>query len=102
MESKRRRFTREFRREAVALAESCGNVAEAARNLGVTENSLYRWRSNVNMKHPDKAARRGQKVREREELRRLRKENEKLRLERDFLKKATAFFAQQAPNDTSA
>lgn len=31
-----------------------------------------------------------------EELRRLRRENERLRLERDFLKKATAFFAKES------
>lgn len=87
MRSKRRRFTAEFKREAVALAESSGNISETARGLGVPENSLYRWRAKYGMKKDGKGAGQGAQITEREELRRLRKENARLKLERDFLKK---------------
>ena len=43
MSGKRRRFTEEFKREAVTLATSLGSVAQAAEDLAVSPNSLYQW-----------------------------------------------------------
>lgn len=92
--SARRVHSEEFKREAVKLVTEQGyTVAEASRNLGISSNVLYRWKSKF-------AAEREQESLsddERMELARLRSENKRLRMERDILKKATAFFANEKP-----
>ncbi len=83
----RRRFSEEFKIEAVKLVtEQKYKVSEAARNLGVADNLLRRWM--------DKYAE-IEDATENEELKRLRAEVKRLRMERDILKKATAFFASE-------
>ena len=94
MGSTRRKFTPEYKAEAVQFVVSSGQpVAEVARNLGIVEGTLGNWvakaRENGEVKEPELT------VSDRAELQRLRKENQKLKMERDFLKKATAFFASQ-------
>jgi len=66
------------------VTEQNHKVAEAARNLGITDGLLRRWM--------DKYAEIDDAT-ENEELKRLRAEVRRLRMERDILKKATAFFA---------
>ncbi len=84
---KRRVFSEEFKLEAVKLVTQQNyKVAEAARNLGVTDGLLRRW-IDKNTNHEDDT--------ENEELKQLRAENKRLRMERDILKKATAFFANE-------
>jgi transposase len=84
-----RRFDEQFKREAVRFLEETGRpLAEVARELKVSQQALWRWRKRYGtgtgeVVSPSDAA----------ELRRLRRENEILRQERDFLKKATAYFA---------
>ena len=94
MGSTRRRFTDEYKSEAVQYVISSGQrVAEVARNLGIVEATLGRWvakaRENGQVTEPEL------NVSERAELQRLRKELQQVKMERDFLKKATAFFASQ-------
>ena len=94
MGSTRRRFTDEYKAEAVQFVISSGvSVAEVARNLGIVEATLGRWvakaRENGETKEPELD------VSERAELQRLRKEVQQVKMERDFLKKAAAFFASQ-------
>ena len=85
----RRKFDEAFRREAVRFLEETGRpVSEVAEELKVSQQSLSRWRrqygtGQTDVLSPTDAA----------ELRRLRREVEILRQERDFLKKATAYFA---------
>jgi len=87
----KRRFTEEFKREALELASSGRvSIAQVARDLGINESLLYKWRSEAAKRHLPGAV---SEV-EFEELKRLRKENIRLKQERDFLKKAAAFFAQ--------
>ena len=89
---KRRRYTEEFKREAVALVSEQGySVAEAARSLDVGENQIRRWRQ----KFEQEATEGELTATEREELERLRKENRQLRMEKDILKKASAYFAKE-------
>ena len=77
----RRTFTQEFKQEAVNLVADQGyKVAEAARNLGVSVNSLHLWIKQFSEQDDDT---------ENEELKRLRAEVKHLRMERDILKKAT-------------
>jgi len=90
--SKRRTYTREFKIEAVRLITEEGySLREAAESLGVSQNSLTNWRKQLQ----DEADEAGsdEVVSRDEQIRRLQEENRRLRMERDILKKATAFFA---------
>jgi transposase len=89
---KRRKYTEDFKREAVALVIEQGySIAEAARSLDVGENQIRRWRQ----KFEQESAEGQLTATEREELERLRKENRQLRMEKDILKKASAYFAKE-------
>ena len=91
---KRRRHSDEFKQEVVKLVTGQGySVAEAARNLGLHENLLRTWKKKSETEAIDSEL----SEEERMELARLRAENKRLRMERDILKKATAFFANEKP-----
>src|SRR5260221_13297890 len=90
------RYPEEFRREAVQLALSCEDSrASVARRLGVNETTLRNWVAD----HLAEVARQSDPLAvtqsEFEELRRLRREVAELRTERDILRKAAAYFAQE-------
>lgn len=88
----RRRHTEEFRREAVRLVTEQGySNADAARSLGIHENLLRSWRR----KYADKRSEGQMSETDQQELQRLRKEVRRLRMEREILKKATEFFANE-------
>ncbi len=83
----------EFKAEAVRLVRSSDrSIPQIAKEIGVSDNSLRNW---VNQAAIDEGKREGLTTDEREELRRLRRENKVLKQERDFLKKAAAFFARE-------
>ena len=86
-----RQFTDAFKSEAVRCTRESGRpVAQVARELGISDNVLYRWRSE--QQQAESQGRTRQAVRaEQDELKR---ENEMLRKEGDFLKRAAAFFAR--------
>ena len=91
----KRRFSNEFKLEAVKLMNEQGAVATAQR-LGVGTNLLYRWRGTV-----DDLGRRGisnktlpQPLSLEEENKQLRQEVALLREEKEILKKAAAYFAK--------
>jgi len=88
----RRSHSKEFKQQAVSLAEKQG-VAQTARDLGIGESLIYAWRQQLSRKGP--AAFTGQANAVDAELARLRRENAELREERDILKKAAAYFARQ-------
>jgi transposase len=86
----RRVFTEEFKRGAVKLAKERGNVARAARDLGVHESVLSRWKRQL-----DTAPERpfpGQGKPQNLELAQLKRENARLREENEILKKAVGIF----------
>ena len=91
-----KKYPAAFKERAVKLAvESAQAMAQTARDLGVNENTLYTW---IGTYH--RAERQEQQVQDEhvyEELKRLRKENTRLKEEREILKKAAAYFAQQLP-----
>ena len=88
----RRKYTEDFKRDAVALvAEQGYKVSEAARSLGINDNLLRRWRQEL----ADEATGSRLSADEREELKRLRKENRMLRMEKEILKKASQYFAKE-------
>ena len=91
---RRRSHSEEFKREAVKLVTDEGySMAEAARNLGVHVNLLRSWKRKFESEETDETLTEDERM----ELARLRAENRRLRMERDILKKATAFFANQKP-----
>jgi transposase len=90
-------YTEEFRREAVSLADQPGKTArEVADSLGINVNQIYNWRTQFN-KLSKKQFQSLEGVdyskEELSEIRRLKHENAVLKEERDFLKKAVAYFA---------
>ena len=85
----RRRFSLEFKREAVKLfRDSDKGISQVARELGVTPVVLRSW---VDLVEAEEKT--GLSSDETDELKRLRKENARLKEEVEILGKATAFFA---------
>jgi transposase len=90
----RRRYTDEFRAEAVRLRRDLAQpVAQVARDLGVADHLLYRWRAEQQQAESHGHTRQSMRA-EQEELARLRRENAVLKQERDCLTRAAAFFAK--------
>src|SRR4029078_8721428 len=96
MSGKRRKYTPEFGEQAARLVIEAGRpVAHVAAEIGVGEQVLGRW---VRLaRAADDAGNTGAVLDadERAELERLRRENAELRLDREFLKKAAAFFVSE-------
>ena len=89
----RRKFTDEFKRDAVALVDSSGKpIVEIARDLGIYDSTLGNW---VRQDRIDRGEREGLTTAERTRLRELESENAKLRMERDLLKRTVAFWVNQ-------
>jgi len=90
---KRRKFTPEEKADAVRMAREDGNIARVARDLDLTETSLRDWIKQADIdegKGPEGAL----TTEELKELRELRRRVRILEMERDFAKKAAAFFAK--------
>ena len=97
MKQTRRQYTKEFKLDAVKLVTDHEyRVAEAARNLGINANMLSRWVQEYRDERGQAFRGNGKLTPEQAELRRLRAENKRLRLEREVLKKAAAFFANES------
>lgn len=93
MTKTRRKFSPEFKREAVELVNQPGQtVAGVAADLGIVESVLRRWKRELD-EHGRKAFG-GQGVARDEELMRLRRELAQVKRERDFLKDAAVYFAK--------
>ncbi len=83
----RRRFSKQFKADTVALIRSSGkSVPQVCRDLDLTESVVRRWLAQADI---DAGRREGLTTVEREELTKLRRENRVLREERDLLKKVT-------------
>ena len=92
MGSTRRRFTDEYKQEAVSFVIDGGRgTAEVARNIGVHEMTLGKWVKKA--KDSGGGADRPLDVSERAELERLREENSHLQMQVTFAKKVAAWFA---------
>jgi transposase len=89
----RRKFSKEFKGEAVALTAK-RSVAEVAASLGLSESMLSRWKRAQATEREDAFRGNGNRTQLEEELRRLKQENAELREEAQILKKAAAYFAK--------
>jgi transposase len=88
--SERRVFTEEFKRDAVRLAKERGNTAEVARDLGIHEGVLSRWKNRLEMvpERPFPGKGNPQDA----DLALLKRENARLKEENEILKKAVGIF----------
>jgi transposase len=85
----RRKFTPDFKAEAVELVEAAGgNVAQVAKELGIYDSTLGNW-----VRQAREQAAGAPSAEERAEIRELKRELERTRRERDILAKAVAFFS---------
>jgi len=93
----RRRFSREFKLEAVRLvSEQNLTVAQAARDLDLHENFLGKWVKDFTDDQTHAFPGHGHQKPEQAEITALRREVKKLKAERDILKKAAAYFANES------
>jgi transposase-like protein len=91
--STRRKYSAEFKREAVVLANQPGvTKAQIGRDLGINPNMITRWQRELE-RNGTKAFL-GQGVARDEEMAALKRENARLKKERDFLREAATFFAK--------
>lgn len=96
-----RKYTQEFKQEAVNLALKSASTCRIAKELGLPEATLYSWINQIKNK-PEAALESiktgGEKAADivslLEENRRLHKELANVREEKEILKKAAAYFAQ--------
>ncbi len=92
---KRKSYSREFKVEAVGLITEKGySIAEASRNLGIEYSVLRRWKNQLADDKSHAFPGKGRLKARDEELRRLRRDLERVKEERDILKKALAYFAE--------
>ncbi len=97
MSETRRRFSREFKIEAVRLVTEGGQmIAETARELGINAGLLGRWKQQLTENGGQAFPGKGRMKPLEEDNRRLQRDLKRVRQERDFLKKATAFFARES------
>ena len=92
----RRRFTAEFKREAVKLAGQEGiSRAKVAQELGLNVNMLARWVRQGREGKWEMAPGKPLRTEQQQELERLRRELKRVTTERDILKKAVGYFAKE-------
>ena len=93
MGKSRRRHSREFKLEAVKQVLGGRSTAEVADGLGINANMLTRWKTEFLASGELAFPGHGKQTELEEENRRLRRELSTARQERDILKKAAAYFA---------
>ena len=90
-------YTREFKLEAIKLAEELGTAGKAAESLGIGNSTLCKWikehKADGNSAFPGK----GSLKPEDEEIRRLRLQVKRLEMEKSILKKAITYFGDPMP-----
>lgn len=92
-----KRYPEEFKIEAVKQVTECGySVADVAQRLGITTKSLYDWKHRYGG-DPEQRAREEFLS---DENKRLQRELKRVRQERDILKEAAAFFANESKKNT--
>ena len=87
-------YTSEFKESAVKLVlDSDEAISQIAKKLGVNPNTLYTWVHNASKSKGNNNV--AKKETSEDEIKRLKKQVLRLTQERDILKKAAAYFAQE-------
>ena len=84
----------EFRRQMVELVRTGRSLEKLAQEFEPSAESIRNWVRQADLDEGRRTD--GLTTEERAELRRLRRENKQLRIEREILKKAAAWFAQES------
>jgi len=92
-QNERKKYSREFKLEALRQTDMGKSVAEVARQLEIPTHQLYKWRSELDRKQTEAFPGSGHET-PNAELETLRRENKRLRMERDILKKTVAIFSE--------
>ncbi len=96
MTHKRKKYSKEFKLDAIALVTVQGySTLEAAQSLGIAPSMLSRWIREHESAGSDAFAGNGKLTTEQAELRALRAEVKRLKMEKAILKKAAVFFAKE-------
>ncbi len=89
----RRKFSKEYKVEAVRLSKQRGAKA-ASESLGIDISLIYQWKNRLEKEGTESFRGNGNRTALEEENRELRLENRRLREEAEILKKASAYFAK--------
>jgi transposase len=90
-------YTREFKEEAVRLAQTSGKpITQIARELGISNTSIHQWRREVTEHGSEAFPGSGHQTALEEENRRLKRERERAQQERDILKKVVSIFSRDS------
>lgn len=93
----RKTYTREFKLNAVRLTTEGGHsVAQVARDLGINDNTLHKWKQQLRDDPEQAFPGKGNLKPLEEETRRLRRDNQRLQQENAFLKRAAVWLAREA------
>ena len=93
----RKEFTDEFKNDAIRLVNEQGySCNEVARRLGIHHSNVTRWVREYRKQSEPPSKGPGSMDELASENRRLKKENKRLWMEREILKKAAAFFANES------
>ena len=90
----RRKYTAEFKRDAVEIVRTTGkSIAQVAREMGIHDGTLGHW---VQQDRVERGEREGLTTDERARMRELEAENARLRMERDVLKRSIVFWVKES------
>ncbi len=90
-------YTREFKEEAVRLAQTSGKpIVQVARELGISDTSIHQWRRELAEHGKDAFPGSGHQTALEEENRRLKRELERVQQEREILKKVLSIFSRDS------
>jgi len=90
-------YTKEFKEEAVRLAQTSGKpIAHIARELGISDTSIHQWRRELAEHGKDAFPCSGHQTALEEENRRLKRELERVQQEREILKKVLSIFSRES------
>ena len=90
-------YTREFKEQAVQLAQTSGKpITQVARELGISDTSIHQWRKELAQHSKEAFPGSGHQTPLEEENRRLKRELERVQQERDILKKVVSIFSRES------
>lgn len=102
MNRAKRKFTAEFKEQALGLMSLGKPVAEVARDLEVGVNLLYNWRQQSQGSQGGSVGQQAEgELSEADTLRSLRRENARLQAENEILKKAAIILGTKTPNNSA-
>ena len=95
MSTTRRRFTREFKQEAIRLIQESGKSrSQIASELGIPRTTLDRWRTEYQKDAQDAFRGNGHRTSEQQQIHELQREVERRKREREILKKVLGIVSQ--------